>query len=139
MAKTEEEIGEIFGLFKRFVAKQRPQLDIDRVATGETWFGEDAIERSLADALQTYDELLLELHGAGVEIYSVAYRKPDASPLAKLGIGSEAAVSTPGNWLTRLVAAAIGLPLGQPHLPYSHGVMVADPTAAQPQFRDARY
>ena len=42
--KTEAEIGEIFALFKAFVGRHRPQLDIDAVATGETWFGEDAVE-----------------------------------------------------------------------------------------------
>ena len=33
--KTEEEIGEIYALFKSFVGKQRPQLDINAGATGE--------------------------------------------------------------------------------------------------------
>ena len=103
------------------MGKQRPQLDIDKIATGETWFGADAIERNLADKLQTYDDLLLELHSAGVDIYSVAYKMPTESPLAKFGIGS-AATATPatGNWLTRAVAAAIGVPLGQPQTPYSY-------------------
>ena len=119
--KTEQEIGEIFALFKGFVGKQRPQLDIDKIATGETWFGEDAIERNLADALQTYDDLLLELHSAGVDIYSVEYKMPAESTLAKLGIGSAAAAApATGNWLTRVVAAAIGVPLGQPQSPYSY-------------------
>merc|ERR1740136_433952 len=118
--KTEQEIGEIFALFKGFVGKQRPQLDIDKIATGETWFGEDAIERNLADALQTYDDLLLELHTSGVEIYSVAYKMPAESTLAKLGIGSAAAAPATANWLTRVVAAAIGVPLGQPQTPYSY-------------------
>merc|ERR1740136_373839 len=119
--KIDPEIGEIFALFKGFVGKQRPQLDIDKIATGETWFGEDAIERNLADALQTYDDLLLELHSSGVEIYSVAYKMPAESTLAKLGIGSAAAAApATGNWLTRVVAAAIGVPLGQPQSPYSY-------------------
>ena len=47
-----EEIGEVFDLFKGFVARHRPQLDIEAVATGETWYGEDALERKLADSLQ---------------------------------------------------------------------------------------
>ena len=125
--KTEQEIGEIFALFKGFVGKQRPQLDIDKIATGETWFGEDAIERNLADALQTYDDLLLELHADGFDVYSVAFKLPDESPLAKFGIGAAAAAApATGNWLTRVVAAAIGVPLGgqplgQPlQTPYSY-------------------
>ena len=140
--KTEEEIGEIFALFKAFVAQQRPQLDIDKIATGETWFGEDAIERSLADSLQTYDDVLLELHTSGVELYSVTYKKPAESPLAKLGLGSSAAAHPAGgnSWLTRVVAAAMGLPLGQPQMPHSFAAnAVAAPAQLQPQFRDPRF
>merc|ERR1740117_1659298 len=108
------------GEFKRTLTpfKKIDPKDVDKSATGETWFGEDAIERNLADALQTYDDLLLELHTSGVEIYSVAYKMPDESPLAKLGIG--AAAPATANWLTRVVAAAIGVPLGQPQTPYSY-------------------
>ena len=43
---------QVFDLFKAFVARHRPQLDIEQVATGETWFGEDAVARNLTDALQ---------------------------------------------------------------------------------------
>ena len=47
-------------LFKDFVAKNRPSLDIDKVATGETWFGEDALELGLCDELKTKDEVILD-------------------------------------------------------------------------------
>jgi len=53
--KSTEDITEIFNLFKGFVKSQRPQLDIENVATGETWFGEDAMERGLCDELGTSD------------------------------------------------------------------------------------
>ena len=128
MEKTEEEIGEIFALFKGFVAKQRPQLDIDKVATGETWFGEDAIEMNLADALQTFDDALLELHTSGVDIYAVKYKDPADSPLAKLGIGS--AARAPRSWLARAMAAAIG----GPHVP-----AVSMPLEQRAQFSDPRH
>lgn len=129
--KTEKEVGEIFALFKGFVGKQRPQLDIDKIATGETWFGEDAIERNLADKLQTYDDLLLELHSAGVDIYSVSFKRPAKLSLVdKLGMASSAAdadadaraadAPATGNWLKRVVAAAVGVPLGRPQSPYSY-------------------
>lgn len=38
LAKSEEDIAEIFQLFKGWVAQNRPQLNIDEVATGETWY-----------------------------------------------------------------------------------------------------
>ena len=45
--KSKEDIEEIFGLFRDFVKENRPKLDIDKVATGETWFGTAALERKL--------------------------------------------------------------------------------------------
>ena len=44
-------------LFKGFVAQNRPSLDIDKIATGETWFGPDALERNMADPLDASETL----------------------------------------------------------------------------------
>jgi len=71
--KSTEDIKEIFDLFKGFVASQRPQLDIENVATGDTWFGEDALKRGLCDELATADDILLEFVDKGYDIYEVAY------------------------------------------------------------------
>ena len=38
-------------LFKGFVKQNRPNLDIEKVATGETWFGPDALKEGLVDEL----------------------------------------------------------------------------------------
>ena len=48
------------GLFKSHIAKCRPRLDLERVATGEHWLGERAHELGLIDDLGTSDDLLLE-------------------------------------------------------------------------------
>jgi serine protease SohB len=45
--KSKQDIEEVFGLFRDFVKENRPKLDIDEVATGETWFGTAALERKL--------------------------------------------------------------------------------------------
>ena len=45
--KSKEDIEEIFGLFRDFVKENRPKLDIDKVATGETWFGTAALDLKL--------------------------------------------------------------------------------------------
>ncbi|WP_252059001.1 protease SohB [Acinetobacter sp. AHP123] len=60
-AKFEEELQQTHVLFKHFVEKYRPQLNVDKVATGEHWYGEDALELNLVDKLQTSDEYLLAL------------------------------------------------------------------------------
>ena len=43
------------------VEKYRPQLNVDKVATGEHWYGQDALDLNLVDKLQTSDEYLLAL------------------------------------------------------------------------------
>jgi len=48
-AKFREELEDTHGLFKHFVAKYRPSLEIDRVATGEHWHGTQALDLALVD------------------------------------------------------------------------------------------
>ena len=84
MDKSKQDIKEIFTLFKTFVAGQRPALDIDAVATGETWFGEDALKRRLCDELRTFDDVCLDYYHQGTDVLKVTYAKPPATPLAAL-------------------------------------------------------
>ncbi|MFZ7492036.1 protease SohB [Acinetobacter baumannii] len=60
-AKFEEELQQTHVLFKHFVEKYRPQLNVDKVATGEHWYGQDALDLNFVDKLQTSDEYLLAL------------------------------------------------------------------------------
>lgn len=60
------------GLFKSAVRTYRPDLDLDKVATGEHWYGSRALELGLADEIKTSDELLTEL-AADRELFRVAY------------------------------------------------------------------
>lgn len=60
-AKFEEELQQTHELFKHFVEKYRPQLNVEKVATGEHWYGRDALDLNLVDKLQTSDEYLLSL------------------------------------------------------------------------------
>ncbi|MBV4490906.1 protease SohB [Pseudomonas oryzicola] len=58
--KFQEDLDITHQLFKDFVARYRPQLHIDEVATGEVWLGVAALNRKLVDELQTSDEYLSE-------------------------------------------------------------------------------
>lgn len=60
--KFRESLNETHDLFKGFVHQMRPKLDIDQVATGEHWYGSQALEKGLVDAVGTSDELLLGLY-----------------------------------------------------------------------------
>ena len=56
-----EELEETHVLFKDFVNEHRPSLDLDKVATGEHWFGTKALELGLVDVIQTSDDYLQKL------------------------------------------------------------------------------
>lgn len=60
-AKFQQELEQTHKLFQDFVTKYRPQIDLNKVATGETWYGEDAIDLKLVDELKTSDSYILEL------------------------------------------------------------------------------
>ena len=53
-----EEIEDTHVLFKDFIVTQRNQVDIDKVSTGEHWFGTRALKLNLVDELMTSDEYL---------------------------------------------------------------------------------
>jgi len=57
--KFKQELEETHQLFKQFVVEHRSQIDIDKVATGEHWYGLQAIERNLVDAISTSDDYLI--------------------------------------------------------------------------------
>lgn len=57
--KMQEEVDEAHTLFKNFVATNRPMVDINTLATGETWYGTRALEMRLVDEIMTSDDYLL--------------------------------------------------------------------------------
>ena len=58
--KFQAELEETHQLFKQFVTQNRPHLDVDKVATGEHWFGQQALALQLVDELATSDDIILE-------------------------------------------------------------------------------
>ncbi|HED6238535.1 TPA: protease SohB [Enterobacter sichuanensis] len=70
--KFREDLNETHHLFKDFVHRMRPTLDIEQVATGEHWYGVQALEKGLVDAVGTSDDLLLNLMD-GCELVGVRF------------------------------------------------------------------
>ncbi len=58
--KFKEEIEDVHVMFKGFVKQHRPELEIDKVATGEYWYGQRAKELNLVDELKTSDDFLMD-------------------------------------------------------------------------------
>ncbi|MWJ28587.1 protease SohB [Halomonas sp. ZH2S] len=55
-----EDLEDTHRLFKEYVAKRRPSMDIESVATGEIWYGSEAVGKGLIDALGTSEAYLVE-------------------------------------------------------------------------------
>ena len=92
--KFQQELEETHKLFKDFVRKYRPSLDVEQVATGEHWYGEDAITRNLVDALQTSDSYILEKM-TDSELYAIQSRqKPTIAQKLGISQAAQAVVAT---------------------------------------------
>jgi serine protease SohB len=59
--KFKEQLEETHVLFKSFVHRFRPNMNISEVATGEYWYGEQAIAKGLVDEIRTSDDYLMSL------------------------------------------------------------------------------
>jgi serine protease SohB len=88
--KFVEELEETHGLFKTFVSANRPSLDVDKVATGEVWYGQNALEVGLIDALQTSDAYVQE-RLEDWDVFEVKFANKK-SWQEKMGMAAEGAV-----------------------------------------------
>ena len=67
-----EELEETHQLFKEYVSTRRPQIDINKIATGEIWYGSRAKDIKLIDDIQTSDEYLVS-RIEDADVFEVAY------------------------------------------------------------------
>ena len=89
-AKLQDEVNEMHDLFKSFVKENRPQVNLDEVATGEHWFATQAIDKALVDKLQTSDDYLMQKKDSH-DMYQICYKIKQ--PLAKkLGSGIQQSI-----------------------------------------------
>ena len=75
--KLKEELEETHILFKQFITENRDKVDIEKVATGEHWYGRKAIDLGLIDELVTSDDYLSKA-ASEANIYELEYvrKKP---------------------------------------------------------------
>ncbi|MRX28462.1 protease SohB [Kangiella sp. HZ709] len=70
--KFKQELEDTHELFKAFITENRPDLDIEKVATGEHWYGSQALELGLIDAISTSDDLITHAT-KDRDVYTVKY------------------------------------------------------------------
>jgi len=74
--KMQDEINETHKLFKQFIAKNRPSVNLKKAATGEHWFGEDALALGLIDDLMTSDDYLAAiLNKQKTRLFEISYQQ----------------------------------------------------------------
>ena len=59
-AKLQEEVEDIHHLFQNYITRHRPKVNIEQVATGEHWYGTQALNLNLIDQIMTSDDYLLK-------------------------------------------------------------------------------
>ncbi|TSJ90416.1 protease SohB [Gilliamella apicola] len=72
--KFKQELEETHLLFKDFVKEYRPNIDIEKVATGEHWFATQAKEKGLVDEISTSDDFILSYLDTH-KIIAVSYQR----------------------------------------------------------------
>ena len=82
--KFQAELEDTHALFKEFVRDNRAQVDLDRIATGEHWYGKRALELQLVDELMTSDDYLSNA-ARDADIYRIKYQRK--KPVAERVIG----------------------------------------------------
>ncbi len=87
--KFVKDLQEAHELFKTFIAEHRPQVDLEKVATGEIWFGKQAIDQNLVDEIMTSDEYLLN-QMVDRDIYEIRFT-PKRTLSERLGKTAESA------------------------------------------------
>ncbi|HEX5844137.1 MAG TPA: S49 family peptidase, partial [Pseudomonas sp.] len=99
--KFQEDLETTHELFKNFVARYRPQLDIDEIATGEVWLGISALDKRLVDELKTSDEYLAE-RAKEAELFHLHYAEKK-SLQERVGLAASTALDRFAlTWLSRL-------------------------------------
>ena len=89
--KFQEELESAHTLFKGHIARFRPTLDIEKVATGEHWYGQEALTLGLVDRIATSDDYLMQARERA-KLYQVQW-VPHRRLLDRLGGAVESGVA----------------------------------------------
>ena len=86
-----EELNETHELFKEYVSKRRPNVDINKIASGEIWFGSRAKELSLVDEISTSDEYICSCFNSA-KVFEIKFVRKQKL-LQRVGSSVEASIT----------------------------------------------
>ena len=97
-----EELEDTHSLFKEFVGEFRPQVDLEKVATGEVWFGRRALDVNLIDEISTSDEYLTKAcDEADVYLVRFEYKKTLQDRISEMSVKTTDTLFT--KWAGRIL------------------------------------
>lgn len=73
--KAFEDLQRTHSLFKKLVSDHRPNVDIEKVSTGETWYGQECIDLGLVDEISTSQDYIISKFPE-YEVIHMSIRKP---------------------------------------------------------------
>ncbi len=76
LKKFREQLEDTHQLFKEYIQEFRPQVDVQKVATGEYWPGRRALELKLIDQISTSDDYLVQ-RAQEAEILEITYQRKE--------------------------------------------------------------
>ncbi|UXZ55658.1 protease SohB [Halomonas sp. 7T] len=85
-----EDLENTHQLFKDYVSQHRPAMDIDTLATGEIWYGSEALDQQLVDSVGTSEAYLVE-RMAEADVYQVRLEPPKTIS-RKIGLAVSAGI-----------------------------------------------
>ncbi len=88
--------------FKDIVQRSRPQLDMQKIANGDVWLGEEALALGMVDELGASDDYLYRLRGQAA-VFKVTARRSEPA-WRRLFAGSASALRVVKTWLAPLAA-----------------------------------
>ncbi len=88
-------------LFKDFVRRFRPHMDLHKVATGDYWFGEEAKSLGLVDELMTSDDYLLSF-GKDTPIFELKYIVKETLSQKIAKIAGQTSIKIMDRWVEHL-------------------------------------
>ncbi|CAH0532991.1 putative protease SohB [Vibrio stylophorae] len=99
--KFQQELEETHVLFKQFIELHRPSLDVASVATGEHWFGQQALSLGLIDAITTSDDYIINACKADKAVLAIRYVQRKKLSQRFAGATGEAADNLLLKWIGR--------------------------------------
>lgn len=98
--KFQSDLNDTHVLFKQHVSRYRPNVDVKAVATGDIWYGQQALDHHLIDAVGTSDDMIVNAcHDSDVYHIRYEYKR---SLQERFGIAAQTALATA---LTRVLTA----------------------------------